>query len=150
MLHAVSDHVKFFDHTRAASDPAHTGDTLDSVAHCPLVHTSFLGVREVLSGEASRKVSLLLAPTVHYPARSLAAPVEATLQPLEGSHSFGPLERKVLEQGLVVRNPHLTPHLVGRRRLASHQLCVVFGLWIVDVGEIEVAVLVPSRYSCPG
>lgn len=65
--------------------------------------------------------------------RSLAAHMEATLQPLKGCHALLPLERKIREQILGLRNPHLAPHVVDRGRLAGHQLGMVFGLWIVDV-----------------
>lgn len=46
MLHAVSDRVKSFGHTRATPDPAHHGDILDSVTHrAPCGHIILEGQR---------------------------------------------------------------------------------------------------------
>jgi hypothetical protein len=53
--------------------------------------TSAILGHEGIPGEVIMKLK------VGHPMLSLAAHVETTLQPLEGSHSFMPLERKILE-----------------------------------------------------
>jgi len=56
---------------------------------------------DAILGREGIPEEVLMKLKVGHPMLSLAAHVETTLQPLEGSYSFMPLERKILESAII-------------------------------------------------